>query len=629
VTVDPALTFWLDWAESRGAACERGPDASLVLLPNDLRHALRLPEEVSVTADPEVAREDGAVLIGTGHPTLDHAARDVLTAGDVGQVVLAGTTSRPPSAAELLERARAEFPVDHGRLDVNTEPDAGVAPVLRVGALVTHQVSLHDRFQERSELWVDATSGVPLDDRVRHRLERSHERPEPPNGPLPDGLAAAFDAATRRVEERAQARGEELAADYRVALADEIARTNAYYDDLLANLARRRAVAPPERQAAYAARIEATTAERARRLAEVRDTFRPRADVRPYRLHLYWVPALTLDVDVQRGPQRYPLSLQWLLPAAGFLRVACPACGSTAVLVATKSQLGCRDCLPTSAVVPAVPRPVGVAPAAAASVAPPAPLQAARPAPPPRPTPVRRPAPSRAKPNRQEKPVSRRVDEKHALAFWQAATEGGRRIRGLVVPDSPLAALRRLFGAAAPTLAIGIPPGEQPLGVGANSVDTAVTVGTIETNRGDYRYALRWCLVLGRPAVSEILPALWIHDETLPWLAHLPADTRARLMHPPTAPLINLDPIGQRLWGTGLAEYGLPLAARRLALWWRLADSTGPSALAADPDLLVAAVIYQVARDSRAGATYAHVAATYDVDDAELRKTVAVLRRLL
>ena len=165
---DPALSFWLDWAEHEGAACERGIDSNLVLLPGAVAHPLGLSEELAVTADPEVAREDGALLLTAGHPAVDAAADTVLRAGDVGQVVL----TRPaavPRPEDLLAKAREQFPVDHGRLDLAGVVQSELLPVLRIGALLSHQVSLHDRFQERAELWVDVVTGTPMPGRLIDR----------------------------------------------------------------------------------------------------------------------------------------------------------------------------------------------------------------------------------------------------------------------------------------------------------------------------------------------------------------------------------------------------------------------------------------------------------------------------
>lgn len=65
-----AYTFFLRWLEMRGAAVEQGPDAALVLLPPGLLDLLGFPETLAVTADPDVAAEDGALLLTPGHPAL-------------------------------------------------------------------------------------------------------------------------------------------------------------------------------------------------------------------------------------------------------------------------------------------------------------------------------------------------------------------------------------------------------------------------------------------------------------------------------------------------------------------------------------------------------------------------------
>ena len=53
-----------------------------------------------------------------------------------------------------------------------------------------------------------------------------------------------------------------------------------------------------------------------------------------------------LALDVRRGERRYPLDLDWLLPAGEFAPLRCPACAQTgAPLVAAKTHLGCARCL--------------------------------------------------------------------------------------------------------------------------------------------------------------------------------------------------------------------------------------------------------------------------------------------
>ena len=81
MTADPALEFWLRHVAADGGLWEPAGDSAYVVLPRQLRDAYRLPEELRVTADPDVAREEGATLLTAGHPILAEAADRVLAAG--------------------------------------------------------------------------------------------------------------------------------------------------------------------------------------------------------------------------------------------------------------------------------------------------------------------------------------------------------------------------------------------------------------------------------------------------------------------------------------------------------------------------------------------------------------------
>ncbi|MGH2985328.1 MAG: hypothetical protein ACRDLO_01405, partial [Solirubrobacterales bacterium] len=74
VSHEPGLRFWLRYAEHQGALIEEDGEQALAVLPGPLQEAGGLPEEVVVTSDPDVAREDGAVLLIAGHPALERAA---------------------------------------------------------------------------------------------------------------------------------------------------------------------------------------------------------------------------------------------------------------------------------------------------------------------------------------------------------------------------------------------------------------------------------------------------------------------------------------------------------------------------------------------------------------------------
>ena len=142
---NPALGFWLRHVAAAGGLWEPDGDTTYVVLPPQLRDAYRLPEELRVTADPDVAREDGATLLAAGHPVLAEAAERVLSSGDTGYLVLARPPSVPPGRDVLLAEVRDAFPVDHGRIDLSGEPAVVLHPVIGVGALVTYELSAEDR----------------------------------------------------------------------------------------------------------------------------------------------------------------------------------------------------------------------------------------------------------------------------------------------------------------------------------------------------------------------------------------------------------------------------------------------------------------------------------------------------
>ncbi|HYT24981.1 MAG TPA: hypothetical protein VEP73_00655, partial [Actinomycetota bacterium] len=383
---DPAVQFWLRYVEAEGGLHEDTGDKVLMMLPGALQAALDLPEDVAVTADPEVAREDGALLLLPGHPVLDHAATHVLDQGDGGFAWLAWPRAAPPTPPLLLERARERFDVDHGRIDPEGHPAQVYLPVLRVGALVSYAAGLGEHFQEREEVWVDARNGLVLREGLA-RAVASMPRLEVPDAPhqalVPD-LAAALAGAHAGIEDRALARREALARQAQGPLREELARSDAYYEAALAAIAKRRGQAPPDRRRLLDAQAEATRVEQARRQAEIAEKFRPSHQARPFRLHLLLVPALELPVQVRRGAAAHPFRFTWILPRAGFVDVRCPRCGAADQLVAGRDRLGCRACLgrPTAAAAPS-PAPAPPPAGASAEAAP------SRPAPRPPPAPTR------------------------------------------------------------------------------------------------------------------------------------------------------------------------------------------------------------------------------------------------
>ncbi len=288
---DPALAFWLRHVAAAGGLWEPAGDSTYVVLPPVLREVYRLPEELQVTADPDVAREDGATLLALGHPVLAEAAERVLASGDAGHRVLARPPSLPPSTDVLVTAVRDAFPVDHGRIDLAGEPTFGWHPVLRVGALVTYELSAEDHFQEQAERWVDGPAHCLLPPGLAERLSRApvagRGAPGPPAGDFPgSSLAAAVAEAHRLIDADAADRREALTAQVRDTHDMERARAAAYYADAIAGIERRLATAAADRRAVLEQRLRSTREEEARRLAEIAEKYEARHVIRPYRLHV-------------------------------------------------------------------------------------------------------------------------------------------------------------------------------------------------------------------------------------------------------------------------------------------------------------------------------------------------------
>lgn len=346
MTADPAMGFWLRYVERAGGLWEDAGEVATAVLPPGLDD-LGLGEVVDVTADPEVAREDGAQMLGPGHPALDRAAEDVVAGGDAGCAHLPWPTSAGPSVDALQERARERLAVERGRLEVATPLTPCYAPLLRVGALATYTLSLEERIQERAEMWVDARTGASVGERAARVVEHLPllDEPDADHPRLPVAVESATARADAALEEKARARLGAYEAATAGAREAERSRAEAYFAATLERLQRRRESVPQERVAALEAQVDATQAERARRLREIDEAYEPGLDLRPFRLHLVWAPALRAPARVRRGSVTHALGLVWLLaPLAVFTPLACPACGADAPLVATRERLACRAC---------------------------------------------------------------------------------------------------------------------------------------------------------------------------------------------------------------------------------------------------------------------------------------------
>jgi hypothetical protein len=641
---DPALGFWLRHVTASGGLWEPDEDAAYVVLPPQLRDAYRLPEELRVTADPDVAREDGATLLAAGHPVLVEAAERVLASGDAGYLLLARPGSLPPGRDMLLAAARDAFPVGHGRIDLSDEPVVVLHAVVRVGALVTYELSAEDRFGEEAHRWVDVPSRRELAADLVGRLCRA-EVDEKARPGRPEGLLNAVAAAHRLIDGAAFDRRQALAAEVSGAFEAESGRAAAYYADAITGIERRLAAAPPERRAVLEQRLRSTREEQARRLAEIAEKYEARHVIRPYRLHAMLVPALRVPADVLRGTRRYPMCFDWLLPAGAYAPVRCPSCGGEAPLVAGKLKLGCEACLPPKpAVAPASPRPSSLEPAGGhtppAAAKPPA---AAGPAAAPGPAgsaasaagaprgarsaPAAKPVPPQAKRQAVLPPKVRKEQQKATVTLaerlWRAVAADDRRAIGRIVhPGSPAAALDRLLGPAGLCRVLGMPSGEEPERFVAETHDDVVA-GTLLGARGTECPYYIWCR---DGQAAEVLPFPLGHDGAFwgyYWWGRHPG---ARWAVGRIASAKGLDPVEGPLAVTGSAWNGLPVAARAVAAWGRIAVHHERLLSAHDARPLAAAVNRLVAYRAGGRATFAEAAGQFRVPEQDVRRADRALR---
>lgn len=638
---DPALDFWFRHVAAEGGLCEPGDEASYVVLPPALSDRYRLPEELRVTGDPDIARDEGVTLLALGHPVLSDAAERTLAAGDPGYVLLAGPTSMPPSPEVLLAAVRDAVPIDHGKIDLTEAVTAVRHQVLRVGALVTFELSAEDRFQEQAERWVDVPSRRLLPAGIAERLARaatdSGRVPSDPGQLLP-----AIAEAHRLIDAAALARRETLAGEVDGTYQAERARAVAYYADAIAAIERRLATAHADRRAVLEERLRGTREEEARRLAEIAEKYAASHVIRPYRLHVIEVPALRLPTDVRRGDRRYPMTFDWLLPAGAFAPVRCPSCGGGAPLVAGKQKLGCETCLPPrveSAAPPSAKAGAG-AKAAQPSAAATAPTKEKATASQPRPTPKVPPKARTARASPPREPVvpprarqreTRRPTEELAAELWTAVAGGlSENASRLLEPGSPAAALYRVFGPSGLTQAIGLAPDVPPYSYTAGRYRlgaSADLVSGILTGMDESTHTYFLSHRSGR--ITEVLPCpvytsgeLW-HAF---WRWHHGHESWTRGRVPRAA---SLDLVGRALFTTGPLWHGLAVTARSVAAWERISDFH-QRLLAGRSPLAVAAAVDRLI-DYRAGGrgAFAAAAEAYRVAELDLRSADRAIRPLV
>jgi hypothetical protein len=628
---DPALDFWLRHVAAGGGLHEPSGDATYVVLPPALSERYRLPEELRVTADPDIARDGGVTLLALGHPVLSDSAERVLASGDVGVVCLRPPASVPPSPDVLLEALRDAVPVDHGKIDVADPPAAVRHPVVRVGALVTFELSAEDQFQEQAERWVDVPSRRLLPTVITGRLSRA----EPDEALAPDlagpgDVQAAVAEAHRLIDAAALARRAELAVGVRDVYQAERARAVSYYADAVAGIEKRLATAAADRKAVLEERLRATREEEARRLAEIAEKYAASHAIRPYRLHVLEVPALRMSAEVLRGNRRYSMTFDWLLPAGAFAPVRCPSCGSDTPLVAGKQSLGCESCLsarsqpvlPDPRSVPAVTTTPAAGPVAAPSPGPSPKAQA-------KPAPAGKPVPPRAKqaPKRPAPPPG-----KLAERLWTQVAKGpAGNASPVLAPGSPAEVLYEVLGPSGLTQVIGFPPDVPPSGysVGGYRMPAGhgvLAAGTLYGSNDDDR---TYFLSGQDGLVAEVLPSHVLQDGRLSpgyWWSD-PGDPHWRPSRVPGD--ADIDVVGRILLGTGPSWNGLCVAARSVAAWERIAGSHERILDGRTPRVAAAAVDRLIAYRAGGRGTFADAAAVYRVDEAAVRSADRAVRPAL
>jgi hypothetical protein len=629
---DPALDFWLRHVAVDGGLHEPSGDATYVVLPPALSERYRLPEELRVTTDPDIARDDGVILLALGHPVLTDAAEQVLAAGDAGVVCLRPPTSVPPSP-ELLEALRDAVLVDHGKIEVADPPAAVRHPVVRVGALVTFELSAEDHFQEQAERWVDVPSRRLLPTAVTGRLSRA----EPDEALAPDltgpgDVWGAVAEAHRLIDAAALARRAELSDGVRDVYQAERNRAVSYYADAVAGIEKRLASAAAGRKAVLEERLRATREEETRRLAEIAEKHAASHTIRPYRLHVLEVPALRLSAQVLRGSRRYPMTFDWLLPASAFAPVRCPSCGSEAPLVAGKQSLGCESCLAARAQ-PAPPGPRSVpavtATPAARPVTAPGPGSSPKAQAQAKPAPAGKPIPPKA---RQVRKPPALPPDKLAERLWTQVAKGlAGNASPVLAPGSPAEVLYEVLGPSGLTQAIGFPPHVPPTGysVGGYRLPAGhgvLAAGTLYgSDDDDHPYFLS-----GRDGlVAEVLPSHTLQDGRISpgyWL-HDPGDPHWRPSRVPRD--ADIDAVGRILLGTGPSWNGLCVAARSVAAWERIAGSHERILDGRAPRVVAAAVDRLVAYRAGGRGTFANAAAVYRADEAAVRSADRAIRPVL
>ena len=178
----PAFAFWLSYLDHQGGLWEQSGDTVLAILPGQLSAQHDLPETALITDDPDIAREDGVLFLGSGHPEIDKGAETIIGSGDVGALTLPHR-AKQTSTEDLLAKIRDQVPVDHGRIDATGSILRSHRSLLRLGALVSHTVSADEQFTEVAECLLDVPSRVAWAQDAADRLLSAIGTAEATGGP--------------------------------------------------------------------------------------------------------------------------------------------------------------------------------------------------------------------------------------------------------------------------------------------------------------------------------------------------------------------------------------------------------------------------------------------------------------
>jgi len=210
-----------------------------------------------------------------------------------------------------------------------------------------------------------------------------------------------------------------------------------------------------------------------------------------------------------------------------------------------------------------------------------------------------------------------------AERLWCAVAADDRRaVRRILHPGSPAAALDRVLGPAGFCRVLGMPPGEEPERFVAEAKGDVVTGALLGADGTECPYHI-YCR---DGQAAEVLPFPAGHDGAFwgfYWWGRRPG---ARWAVGRIAPAKGLDPVEGPLAVTGPAWNGLPVAARAMAAWARIAAHHERllSAHAAVP--LAAAVNRLVACRAGGRATFAEAAGAFRTPEQDVRRADRAVR---